>query len=507
MADVTLPGAGGGTISVPVNEQFQADLQGQLSARPIGQVVAGGSLPTVSSPATVVFTGAAPFDGPLNLTADIKTVVIANNQPATVNGGTVGDALIVSGEGGLNASFINGNATVFASGGNNQVNSSWDSSRTEVSTGAGDDTIRLHSGSGVVQSVGGNNSIMAKGNFQVTTGGGNDQLWVASGANTIAAGGGDNRLHLQTGANTVTLGDGNDTLIAKDGSSTIFAGAGNDQIWVDGGSHNIDMGSGKDTVQLRGGTGSEVRLGGGGTVSALQGNNTIHAGSGSAWITGGAGNMTVHGGAGSTTLQNAAGGLNFIGGAGGATVNGGAGSATITGGAGGGYYVGGASGNNSLTAGFGKTTLIAGGNGDTLVAAGADGDVLKAASGNVTLLGGTSTGQNWYVGKDGDATMSIVGGSGSEFFVMGRGNATVTGAEGRDVFQFFKNAGGINNNTVTITDFTIGVDRLSFQGFGAVADAVTDHVSVGGSTTLTLSDGTTLVLSGVENNDLSKLTA
>ncbi|NCY26437.1 MAG: calcium-binding protein, partial [Alphaproteobacteria bacterium] len=122
-------------------------------------------------------------------------------------------------------------------------------------------------------------------------------------------------------------------------------------------------------------------------------------------------------------------------------------------------------------------------------------DTLVASAGNTTLSGGNSTGNNVYFAGTGDKVL-IGGGIGNDTIFAGRGESTVFGGEGADVFAFFKSEmDGNPNHIVVIGDFTVGKDKLVFDGYTNVSLPLPQQDS--GSTTLTLPDGTKIILSGV----------
>jgi Ca2+-binding RTX toxin-like protein len=191
-------------------------------------------------------------------------------------------------------------------------------------------------------------------------------------------------------------------------------------------------------------------------VFLLGGADTIFAGSGQTTV-GAVSGALVHAGAG---------GLIFIGGSAASTVIGGTGSETLFGAAGGGYLTGGAGGANFIVAGSGAATIIGGGTADTLV-------------------GGT--------GND-----LLIAGKGNETLVAGLGADTLTGSgTGNDVFSFVNEVG---KQTYTIDAFhvtgaTTG-DTLLFKNAADQAAALASYTVSGGSSVLSLADGTKITLEG-----------
>jgi Ca2+-binding RTX toxin-like protein len=110
------------------------------------------------------------------------------------------------------------------------------------------------------------------------------------------------------------------------------------------------------------------------------------------------------------------------------------------------------------------------------------------------MIATASTGNNVFFA--GSGTDWIAGGAGNDTLFAGSGNAELTGGGGSNLFAFVKgNAGGQD----IITDFETGTDHLSLLGYGsnAVNAALHGASTSGGATTLTLGDGTHVVLQGV----------
>jgi len=120
--------------------------------------------------------------------------------------------------------------------------------------------------------------------------------------------------------------------------------------------------------------------------------------------------------------------------------------------------------------------------------------LVAAASGNATLSAGGSTGPNTYFAGGGSDLLG--GGVGNEVFFAGRGQATMIGGGGADVFAFARGQAG---GQVTIFDFnqTAG-DRITLQGYTGGTQAALANARVsGGSTALSLSDGTAIMFQNV----------
>ena len=95
----------------------------------------------------------------------------------------------------------------------------------------------------------------------------------------------------------------------------------------------------------------------------------------------------------------------------------------------------------------------------------------------------------------------IGGGVGNDTIFGGSGSATVRGGGGADVFAFSNGRGGSSAN-VLIADFTVGTDRLALVGYGTnVSSVLATAVTSGGSTSLTLGDGTRVTLTGITSTN------
>jgi len=237
---------------------------------------------------------------------------------------------------------------------------------------------------------------------------------IASSAIIVGSGGTNQR---------ILSGTGDLTFIATDGSGTIVTGGGDANITItrhDHGNWLIATGSGDDHINALGdgadtimaGTGKNTIQLGAGTYSVVSaGTDRIFAGAGAETITA---SQSIYIDAGHSSL-------NFVNGSGASTVLGGTGSVTIDGGSGGGVFKGGTAGDNLMAAGTGAATLFGAGNGDLLIAQGSTAQLLHAGLGNETLNGAAATGGNVYDASAGNTT--ILAGAGSDTFLFVKGNA------------------------------------------------------------------------------------
>ncbi len=312
---------------------------------------------------------------------------------------------------------------------------------------------------------------------------------------------------------TTTLADvgaGNSVLVAGSGSDTLTSGVGTDSLY----------GSGASSMLLGGG-----------------GNDLFVASTGDSTVFAGTGNAMVYGNTGPLVFVNSGGDSTVFTGSGFAGVFGGAGTLQAYGGAGGGVFYGGTAGNNVIVAGNGASSILGGGNGDRLTTNSAALDVLAAGQGNETLVGTGSSGNNLYFAGGGNALIAagtgsslvmagsgqdsiftgatgsatifgatggtlVVEGHGTATFAAGSGSATVDGGTGAD---FVSIVDGHAGGSVTLNDFKPDTDQVGLYGYapGQLAQALASAATAGGSTTLTLSDHTRLVFSGIAASQLA----
>jgi hypothetical protein len=221
----------------------------------------------------------------------------------------------------------------------------------------------------------------------ITTGDGDD---------TVRMNGGDNTVFLNGGNNTVWQGpmgvNGNDTIIiAGDGDNTVGAGQGNDVIEVNGdGDNNVFGGAGDDLIFING-DGDNEAFGGAG-VDVLEvngnGNNIVGGGAGDDFIfVNGNGNNQVFGGAGADQI--------VINGNGANTVAGGASAGTA--------------GNQIIVNGNGANTIFNGNGNDTVVVNNNAMDVADPRG--VVLFGGVGN-DTFIFGAGSAGTLTIEAGNG-----------------------------------------------------------------------------------------------
>jgi Ca2+-binding RTX toxin-like protein len=94
---------------------------------------------------------------------------------------------------------------------------------------------------------------------------------------------------------------------------------------------------------------------------------------------------------------------------------------------------------------------------------------------------------------------SLIGGAGNDLLTAGSGSDTLTGGGGENGFYFWAVNGGPNSHNI-ITDFSF-IDYVTLGNYGpnAPAEAIASATVANGSTTITLSDKTTITFVGVTN--------
>ncbi|MGF1604827.1 MAG: calcium-binding protein, partial [Rhodothalassiaceae bacterium] len=144
----------------------------------------------------------------------------------------------------------------------------------------------------------------------------------------------------------------------------------------------------------------------------------------------------------------------------------------------------------------GDDVIVGGPEPETIVSGLGDDDV-NAAGGDDLVLG--TNGDDVLNGGAGDDT--LLGGSGDDMLIGGAGSDLLVGGSGADVFAL-QSGGGADQ----ATDFQPGDDMIDLTGSG-IADLDTALASASdapGGVTLTLADGSSLLLSGVASSALTE---
>jgi len=297
---------------------------------------------------------------------------------------------------------------------------------------------------------------------------------------------------------------------------------------------------GADSDTMIGSLGNDTLHGGnsGDEIAGGYGFDLIYGEAGADALQGGVGNDTVQGGVGNDSLWGDVGEDKLDGGLGDDTVYGGGGKDVVAGGEGNDYVTGEryemvSDGSKTLVADFsadkveggaGNDTVVGGSGADTLL--GGDGDDL-VQDGWISRASATDTDHAPQPKSDEDAVIDA--GAGNDTIEVS-GNDSVTTGTGADLIQIgsasYTDAGHTwteamgTTGTVTVTDFTLGSDKLDLSTEGqhldadgtAIPDSYTVGLRAAGSDTMiTLTDEATgnvydsVLLKGVSGASLSDI--
>ena len=157
-------------------------------------------------------------------------------------------------------------------------------------------------------------------------------------------------------------------------------------------------------------------------------------------------------------------------------------------------------GARDLLYGAGGADILRGGLGNDLLSGGDAADRLSGDGGNDSLLGGAS-GDNLRGGNGNDTLLGdagndqLFGDADADHLTGGAGDDTMDGGAGADIFHFALGLGADE-----IANFAIAGDRLDFSTIAEIdslADFRAAAVSFGGNTVISLSDGSSIYLTGV----------
>jgi len=259
-----------------------------------------------------------------------------------------------------------------------------------------------------------------------------NQVWALQGNDTINGGMLTDELHGGKGDDQLYGNGGNDTLYGDSGNDTLYGGAGDDSLYGGDGNDSLGGGVGNDT--LYGGKGDDV-------LNGNSGNDVLNGDSGNDTLYGGTGNDTLNGGSGSDALYGGSGDDKLIASTGNDTYSGGSGFDTL-----------------DLSTIIGKVTVNLSKDVGTLMF-GYTATTSQILS--IEALIGNNAGDMLTGSK---AANLIVGGTGNDWIRGGLGADTLTGGGGNNTFDFLKKdlADGSHD---TITDFTVGADKLDLSDF------------------------------------------
>ncbi|MBT6138072.1 MAG: calcium-binding protein [Rhodospirillaceae bacterium] len=151
--------------------------------------------------------------------------------------------------------------------------------------------------------------------------------------------------------------------------------------------------------------------------------------------------------------------------------------------------------NDALLGNQGDDT-VAGGDGNDFVHGGRDNDVLFGNQGSDAMFGGHGN----DVMHGGQASDAMFGGDGNDVINGGVGDDMLAGGAGEDVFLF-----GPNTGNDIVADFEVGADLLAISadaGISSISDLSPTEIANGAGTLLTLSEGNTITLVGIEPSEL-----
>ena len=305
---------------------------------------------------------------------------------------------------------------------------------------------------------------------------------VAGGSDTIAAAGGLVSVQGSSGALLFVGGSGASVVNAQGASATIFGGTGGGTFAGGSAGHNIlisEGAAGTNTTLVGGGAGDRI-------FGSAAGNDVLSAGTGGNTVLGGGGNTTLDGGASAGAVLFAGTGPTTVSGgsAGGDTIVGGSGTIAVT--AHGDAVIGGA-GAMAVAGGTGGADSILGGSG-ALGVTGQGSNMLVVTSQTSSTIE-TGNGASLIFANAGSST--VTGGSGSLQMVLGAGNSTITEGSGASLYEV--TAGSAGGSDV-INGFRPTADRIDLFGYTPSQLQIT---SSGGSSLISLSDGTRIQITGV----------
>ena len=488
---VTIPGSGASTVSQTFGNTNNVLIAQQIANAIAAASTSGGLNVTVPGPGNTV-----PDPPPNSVTGGVNELVITAGGVYSIPAGSKGapDYLVVLENAAPVTIFGSPNTSIW--GGGSQV-TIVDPAVTALSEGAGNAVVTLTGAGDILAGNNQDDTITAAGNAEsISAGTGNNLLFVSGSHDTVSAQGiatfqlggsaASDAVFAGLGATSISDAGKGDTLFGGAGQ-TIVTTSGSDASVV-GGSAELDVtDSGSGTSIAAGTAAAFVTLAGSGasvsggvgrfaaSLSVLDSgsSDTIHAGQGFTAVTATGGSF----------VQGGAGQLNFVGGTGPSTLVGGSGDTTVFG-------------------GTGLTSVVGGADGAfTYVNTTTGGLYYAAHNGNETVDASLSKAANTiYGGRDPSAHDLLIGGVGNDFMNAGEGADTLVGGGGQNEFFFWSQFGGPNANHV-IGDFSaIDTVFLVNYGGGAAGAAIANATTSGGSTTITLSDNTTITFTGVTNS-------
>ncbi|WP_428391759.1 beta strand repeat-containing protein [Lichenicoccus sp.] len=334
---------------------------------------------------------------------------------------------------------------------------------------------------------------LANSDSSVVTLGGGAQFYNAAAGAIVQPGSGSDTITANAGGVSVLGSAGQLTFFGGTAPSSVAGGTGADTIFGGAGGGTYTGGSAGHNILISQGTnGAVTHLTGSGGFDQIFGSATgedvLTAGPGRDSLIGGGGPTTITGGAAASVIFAGAGPTSVVGGsAGGDIVVGGSGALSVTarsgdaifGGAGGLTVSGSLKGADSIVGGDGPLS-VAGRGGNMLVVAG-------------TGTSNVSTGNGASLVFAGAGNLSLVGGAGSMQVVAGAGHATIIEGTGPTTLEAVRGAAG---GADVISGFRPSLDRVALFGYSPAQQTVQTQ---GGSTVISLADGTRITLLGVSD--------
>jgi hypothetical protein len=415
-----------------------------------------------------------------------EATVYGGTGPVTINGDTGNITYIgASTTGTLDAVLSNitvdgGSGRLTATGGSDQVVNGG-TGGLNFTTSGGNDTITTNAAA--------HDTLSFTAACQVVSNG-TDHIFAGSGNSTVTANG--NATISGSLGNAYYVLNGQDSLVAQgyarvtvggSAHATVIGGTSLTDVTLNGGWLSFSQpGSNGESATIKGADASlmgnpgayddQISLGAAGDGAALGGGNqdvVLTATATHVWA--GSGDDTIDVAAGGGTIYGGSGALNV-------TLNDWRDQLVISVQGGGGTY--------AQTAGYGNL-LFTGGNGTASLGGVSGSETVTAGAGNISLVGG-GAGTRFVAGSGHDQATLMASGGTVEF---GTGTAAITeaGYGAAVTYDFVSGHGGGND---TITGFRVGTDQMSFQGV-----SVASSTETGGSTLMTLTDGTQITLVGV----------
>ena len=334
---------------------------------------------------------------------------------------------------------------------------------------------------------------LANADAPVVTLGGGSQFFNAAAGTIVQAGSGSDTITANAGGVSVIGAAGQLTFFGGTTPSSVAGGSGADTIFGGAGGGTYTGGSAGHNILISQGTNGAVTHltgnGGGDQIfGSATGDDVLTAGQGRDSLIGGGGPTTITGGATAGVIFAGAGPTNVNGGsAGGDIIVGGAGALSVIAEAGDAIF--GGAGALNVTASLKGADSIVGGNGPLNVA-GRGGNMLVVAGSGTSNV---STGNGASLVFAGAGNLSLVGGAGSMQVVAGAGHATLIEGAGPTTLEVVNGAAG---GADVISGFRPSLDRVALFGYQASQQTV---VTQGGSTVISLTDGTRITLLGVSD--------